>query len=81
MFMKRFMDDNWDEEGDRDATDFLDIEKSIFLQEFPMYTDLFRYENEGEDEDHDDDEEEDNDKNDKRLKDDEDNDEDDDYDE
>jgi hypothetical protein len=41
MIMKRFNDDDWDEEGDRDATNFLDIEKSIFFKEFPCIQTCF----------------------------------------
>ena len=72
MFMKRFKDDDWDEQGDRDAADFLEVEKSIFLEDFPMYADLFRYEDDGEDE------EDNENENDKKLNGDDDDDDDDD---
>ena len=41
MFIKRFKDnDHWDEQNERDATEFLNIEKSIFVEDFPMYAHL-----------------------------------------
>jgi len=57
LFMKRFRDNDWDEQDDRDATEFLDIEKSIFVEEFPMYANLF-VDNEDEDEDEEEDDDE-----------------------
>jgi len=42
MFIKRFKDnDHWDEQNERDATEFLNTEKSIFVGDFPMYAHLF----------------------------------------
>ncbi|KAL7444994.1 hypothetical protein ACHAXH_009756 [Discostella pseudostelligera] len=41
MFIKRFKDNDWDEQNERDATEFLNIEKSIFVEDFPMYAHLF----------------------------------------
>jgi hypothetical protein len=40
LYVKSFRSNYWDE-GDRDAKDFLKIEKYIFLCEFPMYANLF----------------------------------------
>ena len=36
--MEQFKDNDWDEHGaERDAAEFLEIKKSIFLEDFPMY--------------------------------------------
>ena len=42
MFIKWFKDtDHWDEQNERDATEFLNTEKSIFVGDFPIYAHLF----------------------------------------
>jgi hypothetical protein len=40
--MEQFKDNDWDEHGaERDAAEFLEIKKSIFLEDFSMYAHLF----------------------------------------
>jgi len=47
MFIKWFKDNDWDEQNEHDAsTEFLNIEKSIFVGDVPMYAHLFAYEEE-----------------------------------
>jgi hypothetical protein len=41
LYIKRFKSNDWDEGTERDAKDFLKIEKDIFLEEFLMYGNLF----------------------------------------
>jgi hypothetical protein len=41
LYIKKFKSNDWDEGAERDAKDFLKIEKNIFLEEFPMYGNLF----------------------------------------
>ena len=41
VYIKRFKHNDWGEGAERDAKDFLKIVKDIFLEEFPMYGNLF----------------------------------------
>ena len=49
-FMQRFRDNNWDEAEERDSTEFLELEKAIYLEMFPNNAGIFGGEEEEEDE-------------------------------
>ena len=47
--MKRWKDDDWDEGDERDADEFLDLEKKIYLEMFPYNKAMFEDKDEDED--------------------------------
>jgi len=47
-FMDRFKTNSWDEKDERDDTEFLEIEKEIYLKTFPHMKELVDEESEGE---------------------------------
>ena len=48
LFLKRWREDSWDEDENRDDQEFLELEKEIYLKEMPHNAELFEGEEEAE---------------------------------